>query len=157
MNVIWLILGLTAVGLVLIGVDFYLPGFVLGSIGIVLMLWSVGLCYQHFGLNWACVAFIGESVLGVGTGIAAIKYLPETAAGRKMILSHNQTGTHSASEPAAHLIGKQGVAQTLLRPSGMAMIEGKRLDVIAESGVIEIGSAIKVVAVEGTRIIVRKL
>jgi len=45
----------------------------------------------------------------------------------------------------------------VLRPSGMAVIDGKRLDVVAESGMIAAGSAIKVIAVEGTRVIVRKL
>ena len=43
MNVIWMIVGLTVIGLLLIAVDFYLPGFVLGSIGIVLMLIAVAL------------------------------------------------------------------------------------------------------------------
>ena len=41
MNPIWLMAVLTLIGLALIAVDFYLPGFVLGSIGIVLMLVAV--------------------------------------------------------------------------------------------------------------------
>jgi len=157
MNVIWMIVGLTVIGLLLIAVDFYLPGFVLGSIGIVLMLIAVALCYTNFGLNWAAALFLVEVVLGVGGGYFVIKTVPQTAAGKRMILSHDQTGQRSASEPAAALVGKQGVAQSLLRPSGMALLDGKRLDVVAESGMIESGTNIKVVAVEGTRIVVRKV
>ena len=157
MNVIWMMIGLTAIGLLLIGVDFYLPGFVLGSIGIVLMLVAVGLCYRDYGLNWACVAFLAEAALGVGTGFVAIKYVPQTAAGKKMILSHEQTAMRAGIEQPPELVGVQGVAQTLLRPSGMALLGGKRHDVVAESGMIERGSAIKVVAIEGSRIIVRKV
>jgi membrane-bound ClpP family serine protease len=157
MNGIWLMLGLTVIGLLLIAVDFYLPGFVLGSIGIVLMLVAVWLCFVNYGLSSAAALFIIEAVLGVGTGYFIIKTVPQTAAGKRMILARDQTGQRSASEPAAELVGKQGVAQSLLRPSGMALLNGKRLDVVAESGMIESGCQIKVVAVEGTRIVVRKV
>jgi membrane-bound serine protease (ClpP class) len=157
MTVEWLMVGLIAIGLVLIAVDFYLPGFVLGSIGIVLMLVAVGLCYQNFGVNWACVLFLGEAAAGTGLAYAVIKFVPQTAAGRRMILSHEQTAMRAGSTPSPELVGREGVAQTLLRPSGMAMLDGKRLDVVAESGMIERGSAIKVITVEGTRIVVRKL
>lgn len=157
MNILWLIVALTVIGLLLIAVDFYLPGFVLGSIGIVLMLVAVWLCFTNYGLSWAAALFIVEAVLGAGTGYVIIKTVPQTAAGKRMILSHEQTGQRSADEPSSDLVGKHGVAQSLLRPSGMAMLDGKRLDVVAESGMIEGGSQIKVVAVEGTRIVVRKV
>jgi membrane-bound serine protease (ClpP class) len=55
------------------------------------------------------------------------------------------------------LVGREGVAQTVLRPTGIGQIDGKRLDVVAESAMIERGSPIKVVAVEGSRIVVRKV
>jgi membrane-bound ClpP family serine protease len=157
MNVIWMIVGLAAIGLLLIGVDFYLPGFVLGSIGIVLMLIGVALCYMNYGLNWAAALFLVDVVLGISLGCYVIKTVPQTAAGKRMILSHNQTGQRSTNEPAAELVGKQGVAQSLLRPSGVALLDGKRLDVVAESGMIASGSAIRVIAVEDNRIVVRKI
>ncbi len=157
MTDIWFMVLLTAIGLTLIAVDFYLPGFVLGSIGIVLMLVAVGVCYRSYGLNWAAATFIGEAVLGMGVGYAAIKFLPETAAGKRMILSHQQKDMRSNTPPGTDLVGREGVAHTLLRPSGMALLDGKRLDVVAESGMIDRGAAVKVIAVEGTRIVVRKI
>jgi membrane-bound serine protease (ClpP class) len=42
-----------------------------------------------------------------------------------------------------------------LRPSGTANINGQRVDVVTEGGLIERGTAVKVVAVEGSRIVVR--
>jgi membrane-bound serine protease (ClpP class) len=48
-----------------------------------------------------------------------------------------------------------GIAQTNLRPSGTAMINGQRVDVVTEGPMIEQGAAIKVVAVEGMRVVVR--
>jgi membrane-bound serine protease (ClpP class) len=49
------------------------------------------------------------------------------------------------------------VAHTVLRPAGVAVIDGQRLDVVAESGMIESGSPIKIVDVNENRLVVRKL
>jgi membrane-bound serine protease (ClpP class) len=100
--------------------------------------------------------FVGEAVLGVGAAYITIRYGPETRAGQKMILHQDQTAQHAVAEPAAALVGQRGTAHTILRPSGTALIGDKRLDVIAESGIIERGSAIEVVAVRGANIIVKK-
>jgi membrane-bound serine protease (ClpP class) len=157
MTDLWVMIGLTLIGLLLVAVDFFLPGFVLGSIGILLMLLAVALAYRDYGLNAAAGLFVVEVVLGCCLGYYTIKKGPQTAAGKRMILAHEQTGQSTVNEPPASLVGQQGVAQTFLRPSGMALLDGKRLDVVAESGMIESGSAIKVVAVEGNRIVVRKI
>lgn len=57
--------------------------------------------------------------------------------------------------PATSLLGLSGVARSDLRPSGIAVIDGKRLDVVAESGLIAQGSAITVIKVDGFRVVVR--
>lgn len=157
MNTVGIIIFLTVVGLLLIGIDFFLPGFVLGSFGILLMLLSVIITFNHAGVAWGSVVFILETALGIGAGFAAIHYGPRTAAGKKMILAHDQRDQRASAAHPPELVGQEGVAQSFLRPSGMALLNGKRLDVVAESGLIEAGSAIKVVAVTGTQIIVRKL
>ena len=150
---------LTVTGLLLIAVDFYLPGFVLGSIGVVLMLVATAICYNLTGsLDKTIIVFCGEVALGIGAGYASIKYFPKTAAGKKMILAETQTGVRAeSSKQHDDWIGREGVAQTVLRPAGVAIIDGKRLDVEAESGMIAGGSPIKVVAVHENRLVVRKL
>ena len=147
---------LVVAGLVLIGVEFYMPGFVLATVGIILLLTADFICLNHYGVNWAAGLFVAEVALALGTGYVVIQTIPQTAAGKRMILSHSQTNA-AAVAPALELVGAEGVAQTTLRPSGMAEIDGKRLDVVAESDMIDRGCAIKVVAVEGNRIVVRKV
>ena len=61
------------------------------------------------------------------------------------------TGEHEA------LLGKEGVASTPLRPSGMGLIDGRRVNVAADGEFIERDCPIKVVEVEGNRIVVRKI
>ena len=147
---------MVVVGLVLIGVEFYMPGFVLATVGIILLLTADFTCLTHFGVSWAAGLFLAEVVLAVLTGYVVIKTLPQTAAGKRMILSHEQHNTSSATATPV-VVGATGVAQTTLRPSGMAEIAGKRLDVVAESDMIARGTAIKVIAVEGNRIVVKKV
>jgi len=55
-----------------------------------------------------------------------------------------------------HWVGRSGVAASVLRPSGMADIGGQRLDVITSGEFIERGRAIRVVSVDGTRILVKE-
>jgi membrane-bound serine protease (ClpP class) len=51
-------------------------------------------------------------------------------------------------------IGDQGLALTLLRPSGTAQFDGRPVDVVTEGGLIEKGAYVKVIQVEGFRIVV---
>jgi membrane-bound serine protease (ClpP class) len=53
------------------------------------------------------------------------------------------------------LLEKTGVAKTALRPSGTAVIDGERVDVVTEGNLIEPGTPVRVVAVEGLRVVVR--
>lgn len=53
-------------------------------------------------------------------------------------------------------IGRTGISLTQLRPAGTGNFNGEYLDVVTEGGYIGHGTAIKVIAVEGTRIVVRE-
>ncbi|MGA2140325.1 MAG: hypothetical protein ABSH14_15820, partial [Verrucomicrobiia bacterium] len=62
---------LTVTGMVLIAVDFYLPGFVLGSLGAVLKRVATGVCSSGTeSLNATIILFCVEVALGIGAGYA---------------------------------------------------------------------------------------
>jgi membrane-bound serine protease (ClpP class) len=147
---------LVVVGMVLIAVDFYLPGFVLGTVGGLFMVASVGLCWREYGFAWGIFALVVEISLAFAAGYASVRYVPQTATGRRMILATTQKDMRSQQAVEPGLVGRTGVAQSYLRPTGVALIEGQRREVMAESGLIESGSPITVVAVQNNRIIVRK-
>ena len=58
-------------------------------------------------------------------------------------------------EAQDNLIGTVGEAVTALRPAGVAVIEGRRFDVVTQGGFVEIGAKVKVIAADGNRIQVR--
>jgi membrane-bound serine protease (ClpP class) len=63
---------------------------------------------------------------------------------------------YSAVPVYEEYIGQVGVVVHRLRPSGVIELEdGKRLDVVSEGAFIPTGEKVKVIAVEGRRILVR--
>jgi membrane-bound serine protease (ClpP class) len=87
-----------------------------------------------------------------------VRSLPRLPGAKKLFLEKVPSLTASGTPDAASmesLVGKTGTAETLLRPSGAVRIEGRRVVAVAESGVIDKGATIKVVAASGMNLIVR--
>ena len=73
----------------------------------------------------------------------------------KITLDSDTSGYHS-SVSYDDLMGKEGVADTFFRPSGYIVIDGKKYDAVSEGEFIDKGSNLKVILVEGNRIVVKK-
>ena len=56
-----------------------------------------------------------------------------------------------------HLVGQRGITVTALRPSGIALVDGRRVDVATEAEFVDKGSEIEVVSVNGVKILVKKV
>jgi membrane-bound serine protease (ClpP class) len=92
--------------------------------------------------------------------LLSIRILPTRAAWQRLVLKTDIDTAGGYVAPKAdlkELVGKQGIALTPLRPAGSAQIEGQRVDVVTEGDFIEKGSSIKVVKVEGWRVIVERM
>jgi membrane-bound serine protease (ClpP class) len=85
-------------------------------------------------------------------GYFYLRFFP-TSRLAKLFTSHSTVGELGVERP--DLLQQTGTALTQLRPSGTALINGKRVDVVTEGGLIEKGTPVKVVAVEGLRVVVR--
>ncbi len=69
-------------------------------------------------------------------------------------LHSDQEGFLSVSEEPKQLIGKQGTAVTMLRPSGKVLIDNEYYDAVANQGYIEKGEKVQVVKYENSQIYV---
>ncbi len=95
------------------------------------------------------------SLLAAGATLAFLsRYLPRSRLGRALVLK-DAVGAPAGAETAS-LIGRAGVADTALRPTGKALIDGRRLDVVSDGDFIEQGVAVQVVEIAGPRVVVRK-
>ena len=55
------------------------------------------------------------------------------------------------------LEGREGMSLSPLRPSGLALIDGRRIDVVASTGFIEKNRPVRVVETTGNRVVVREV
>lgn len=165
-DIIDIVLFIIGVGLILVEA-FIIPGFgVAGVLGILFMF--AGLFMALAG-SWpfvttddiyrAIYTLAGSVALTILGAIAITAYLPKTKTFGTFVLSEEQKRDLGYSSHAEHdeLVGKEGIALTALRPSGTALIDDERVDVVSEGGYIEVNKPIRVVRIEGIRIIVREL
>jgi membrane-bound serine protease (ClpP class) len=54
-------------------------------------------------------------------------------------------------------VGQSGTARSMLRPAGKAEFAGHTVDVITEGDFIDPGSAVRIIAVDGLRVVVEKV
>jgi membrane-bound serine protease (ClpP class) len=146
------VVALLIAGFLLILLETVLPGLIAGIIGFGCVLTGVAMSYARFDLQTAntILAIVVVAAL-VGT-ILYIKYFPESRMAQ-LFVSKRAIGDIGFENPS--LVNQTGQALTKLRPSGTAIINGKRVDVVSEGGFIDAGQSIKVVAVEGLRVVVR--
>ncbi|MDH7604175.1 MAG: NfeD family protein [Melioribacter sp.] len=152
-------------GLILLLIEiFVIPGFGLfGIIGIALMIAGLflGLIsdFPIVDMNLISYAIIQLAVTFLATAIVItflIKFLPKTNMFNKLILQEKvkEKSGYAVKEKFIDLIGKEGIALTDLRPSGTALIDGKRIDVVTEGDYINHDTQIIVKNVEGSKIVV---
>jgi len=146
------------IGLILLIIEMFTPGFgVSGGTGLVLLV--VGILITAKTPFEALVMII---ILLAILGVALTLILNSAARGRlskTLILNEslNRESGFSGTEDLDYFIGKEGIAITVLRPSGTAEFNGVKLDVVTDGGYIPKGSAVKIIQVAGRRIVVKAL
>ena len=149
-----LIIVLLVVGAILMFLETFLPGLVTGTLGFLCWVAAVILGYSQFGGRTGNLILVGV-LIGLVMGVFCwLKYFPESRIAR-LFISRSAVGELGVTKP--ELVNCTGVTITQLRPSGTAFINGKRVDVVTEGALIEQGASIKVVAVEGLRVVVREV
>jgi membrane-bound serine protease (ClpP class) len=165
-SIIEILMFVIGVTLILIEI-FVIPGFgIAGISGILLLLASLFLSligggpFLDFDMISRAIIQLSLSLLSAVILIFILaKYLPTTSIFNKFVLSEAEKSDKGfSSHPIEEsLVGAEGVALTTLRPAGTAEINGKRVDVVTDSEYVEKGKKIKVLAVQGIRIVVREI
>ena len=87
--------------------------------------------------------------------IVGLKLLARSPVTLRKTLSREE-GVSSQSSELENYVGTHGNAVTDLRPAGIAVINGKRVDAVTRGEYLEKNTAIIVTAVTGNQIVVRK-
>lgn len=144
---------LLVAGLMLVGAEVFVPGGILGVIGGLALLATVVVGFAAFPGYGGYIA-VGIIIL-VGVVIALwIKFFPKSSIGKKMTVFKDLATAKGTETGLSELLGKEGVATSDLRPAGFAIIDGRRVDVVTQGQMISRGKRIRVVEVEGNRVVV---
>ncbi len=167
----WEIL-LFVIGVLLLAAEiFVIPGFgIAGILGIIFVLCGLSFSmlandYFDFKLSKpgllmnSFLIVIGAMVLSIVLMVVFGRNLMRSSVFKRLVLQDEQrsdTG-YTSSVPKINLLNKQGIAKTVLRPSGKIEIEGVWYDAVALDGFIDAGEHIYVEKHENYNLFVRKI
>ena len=169
----WMDVLLVLIGIALLLIEvLVLPGFgFVGVIGGACMILGIYLSLTRVPIPQYSWDFdrLGDAGQTVATAagllllfsVATWKIFPKTPVYRQLVLSHAQQPQAGyvvqTEDDAKRAVGLRGVAETMLRPSGRARIEGRLFDVVTHGEYIDAGRPVQIIEVEGNQRVVREL
>lgn len=149
------------IGIGLLILEAFMPGFgAPGITGVILEVITLVLTWFEHGP----VATLGMLLIVLLVlAIAISTSLRSITKGRlsKSSLVHSETESNEdgyrSIQDLAVFMDKEGTATSVLRPTGIADFEGVRLNVSSEGDFIPAGTKVRIVKVEGAKILVRAL
>lgn len=153
----WIGILLLIAGFVLVGIEMVLPGFsVPGVSGIICLVAGVFLLADTV----TEAVFITIAVLALlGVLMAVILWLLSKGKLRSPIIlkeEQRKDEGYLSSSDLKYLLGRQGTAVTDLRPAGIGSFDEVKFDVMSEGNYISKGTAIEIIRVEGSKLVVKE-
>jgi len=156
----WVAIGLAVAGVAAVIVEMFVPALgLIGAGGLAAIVASIVMVYREFG------TLVGSIYLGAAIIVLPVlfvlyfRYLPRTFVGKRLIqqdVQDRETGYSSyTAEKYDGLVGKEGVALTVLRPVGTVLIDDNKYSAVTAGEFVERDQPIVVSKVEGSRIVVR--
>lgn len=147
-------------GLLMLGVEMFTPGIGFAGVSGVLSLIAVVVMQLGWGNPRVALYIIAITLLIIVLAIIwIIRSLQRGRLSRSFLVLNDQVDSTSVPEVTSakqSLVGRSGVSITPLRPSGIAEIDGQRVDVMTAGAFIEKNKTVTVVRAEGLHILVRE-
>lgn len=151
-------IGMFLVGILCIIIELLSPTVgLLAGVGVAALLYSVVLALG--GDMNALFAMLISFVVAILAFVLILKRLPSSRLWSKVVLKDQSTSSRGyvSATPQDALVGEEGVVLTELRPSGSAELAGHPVDVVSEGAFLEKGARVRVIAVQGARVVVRRV
>lgn len=170
---------LLLLGVILVVLEiFVLPGFgVAGILGIIALAAGLTTSLVGSGASLSAIAVAVTRVFFSGTvallaALVLLRFLPQLPGGKRLILGtalasgggesdardgagSGRVGGGGSESQASSFVGLVGTALTPLRPSGIALLGERRVDVVSEGEFVASGESVEVVSQAGHRVVVR--
>jgi membrane-bound serine protease (ClpP class) len=151
----WEAILLFVIGLVLMIMEIFLPGGIMGIIGVIAML--TGLILAGGSLSGILIAIAIAIVVTVIGSYFFIRSFGYNGPLKRLVLfdSTSSEKGYLSHQERVELTGRIGITATPLRPSGSVKIDDEYLDVVSEGSFIGKNEKVKIVKVSGGRVVVR--
>ena len=157
MDVIIIICFIIGIGLLVL--EAFMPGFGLpGITGVILEVIALSLTWvEHGALVTLGMLLVVLSILAIAISMS-LRSATKGKLSKSQLIHHesetNEAGYRSTDDLQVFL-GREGQAVTVLRPTGIADFDGVRLSVSSEGDYVATGTSVRIIKVEGSKIIVR--
>ena len=147
------------VAVVLYVIEMFLPGF--GIAGILGSCCFVAVIVMQFAGNSVANALLVSAIMLVLIAAALLVFIRSFQKGKlsksKIVLNEhiNTSSSPVAGQELSSLVGRTCVSVTPLRPSGIAEIDGKRINVETYGNFVSAGTEVVIVQVEGLNVFVK--
>lgn len=150
---------LTGIGFLIL--ECFMPGFgVPGITGCVLEVIALVITwFNHGPMATLGLLLIVLAVLAIAISTSLRSLSKGKLRNSKLVLNEtesNEAGYRSAEDLKVFL-GCEGTTSTVLRPAGIADFDGVRMNVSSEGDYIPAGTKVRIISVEGQKILVRKI
>lgn len=151
---------LLLLGLILLVAEVFIPsGGVFGVLSVLSITSGIVMAFYHRGLEAGVVFLIITAVVVPIALTSAFRWWPHTPMGRRLLLDAPRGDEVLPDTPQRRalrqLVGRFGVAKTVMLPSGAIEVGGLSIDAISEGMPIEAGQRVRVIEVRGNRVVVR--
>jgi len=144
---------LQLLGVAIIIAEFILPtSGVLGIIALAVFGYSLFLVFTGVSVEAGFVFLLADLIIIPVLVITGIKMLAKSK-----VSLHTSLDTGDGSEDKTEtILGEEGITITDLRPAGVAVIKGRRMDVVSKGDFILKDTEVVISATDGNRIVVKK-
>ncbi len=149
---------LFVIGIGLLVLEIFIPSFgILGILGIAALIFGITMGAYDTG---NALQSLGIAVMIAAVIVIVFGYVFRKRGIWNRFILTEQLSTDKGFIPQLsrdQWIGQEGITLSMLRPSGLANIKGERLDVVSSGEFVEKGKTVRVLAVDGTRIVVEEI
>ncbi|ANC77920.1 hypothetical protein ABE65_014405 [Fictibacillus phosphorivorans] len=153
----WEALILFGVGLVLLILELFLPGGIIGILGVLAVL--TGLIMAGGSLSGILISIAIAIVVTIIGSYFFLRSFGYNGSLKKLVLfdSTSSEKGYLSHKEREDLTGRIGVTATTLRPSGSLRLDDEFIDVVTEGSYIEKGTPVKIIKASGGRVVVREI
>lgn len=160
MNPYYLSFALLALGLVFITLEVFFPSLgMLGTLAAISVIGGGVVAYTQGPTSLFMIYLMVSFIMVPGMLLLALKIFPKTPIGKHFTIdgpTFDRKEGQATEKGIETLVGREGFTVTPLHPAGIALIDDRRVDVVSRGEMIEKETKVKVIKVEGNRIVVER-